>query len=479
MIVAVIACGCSNASPYVCTASEQCLANGVQGVCEAQGFCSFPDAECPGGRRFEPNAGGGAGGACVDTDGGMPDAPACGELGMACCESGPACGGNGFCEAGTCRECVTSVVPGRHASCLIRHDKTVWCAGENQYGQLGFGLAGAPVSEWMQVRDSTGAVIADATSLGLGWESACAVRTAGAVWCWGLNSGGQLGDDTTSNRFLAVQVQTATGTPLTGVVEVGMGYSHACARDGAGVVSCWGSNDVGQLGSGTLVNRRRAAPVIGAGASGALELAVGGHHNCVRKAGDAVWCWGKNEHGELGDASIVNRSTPVMSGTGTSIGAGRSHTCGVRADGTLWCWGFTWRNRIGDGAAIVDPGADSRLSPVQVLTTPGGPPLAGVDKVVAAGVSCVLMRDTSVLCWGTGGHGQTGTNGGSTTPAPVITADGTRLTGIDRVVAKFPHVCAHRSSGEWLCWGRNTEGALGDGTFINRGVAMPLEFTCP
>lgn len=120
-----------------------------RGGCEPQGFCSFPDADCPGGRKFEPNAGGGLEGTCVEIDAGVPDAPACGELGMACCASGSACGENGVCAGGTCRECVTDVVPGS----------------------------------------------------------------------------GQLGDNTTIGRYLAVQVQTTMGTPLTGIVQVGMGYT--------------------------------------------------------------------------------------------------------------------------------------------------------------------------------------------------------------------------------------------------------------
>src|SRR5258705_13110740 len=92
----VLASGCANRDPYPCASSDQCLNGAVVGVCEATGFCSFPDTDCPGGRRYDPYAGAGLGGTCVSP---------CGLLGAACCPSAPACGGNTFCKNGTCETC--------------------------------------------------------------------------------------------------------------------------------------------------------------------------------------------------------------------------------------------------------------------------------------------------------------------------------------------------------------------------------------
>lgn len=469
--IAVLACSCDRREPYACASSEQCVSGGAPGVCEPTGFCSFPDPACEDGRRYEANAGGGLGGACVE-DPGAPPVGICGAVSQACCATGAACIPNGRCSGGTCATCVTDIALGRHAACLLKHDGTVWCAGENEYGQLGFGIAGEPVPTWTQARDSTSAVIADATAVTAGWENACAVRAGGTVWCWG--------DGFATS---AIQILETGGTPLTGVVEIGMGYGHQCGRDEAGGVWCWGSNTTGQLGDGTTSTtaRSEAAPVLtalnGPPLTGALSLSVGGNHACVRKAGDEVWCWGQNTRGQLGDTTLTNRPSPVKVTSAVSVATGQSHTCAARSDGTVWCSGQRWRNRIGNGVGGFEDAPASYPTPVQVVTTRDGPPFTNATQVAAGGVSCALA-DKAVYCWGDNLYGQTGTGSGSTTPAPVLTADGKPLTGIERIVADGPHACAFRDDGELLCWGRGLDGWFGDGTFANRGLARPLGFSC-
>lgn len=478
---AVLAWGCASKGTYVCSQTDQCVRGGVQGVCEPQGFCSFPDPSCPDGRKFDSSAGSGLGNSCVMVDAGVA---ACGAVGQACCATGSACGGNGFCDSGACQECVTAVAPGRHASCLLKYDHTVWCAGENAFGQLGFGQTGAPQSSWKQVRDSTSAPITDATAIAAGWEYACAVRAGGTVWCWGQNGSGNLGNNSTNGSPAAVQVQKTGGTPLTGIVEIGAGYAHTCGREIAGGVWCWGSNPNGELGDGTIIDKHQAVPVLdapaGAATAGVVGLAVGGAFNCARKMDNSIWCWGLNGDGELGDGSTTDRHSPVMVGTGTSIGTGVRTMCTVHGDGTVWCSGEAWRNRIGNGAINYDsPAPQSYPMPAQVLVAPGGAALSGVSAVAVGGVACAITQDKGLECWGDDPYGETGTGAGTNVPAKVKTADGMPLTDVDWIVAKFPHACAHRSNGELYCWGRNLEGELGDGTFQNRGFATPLRFTCP
>ncbi len=470
--IAVLVCSCDRREPYACASSDQCVSGGAQGVCEPTGFCSFGDPSCEGGRRYEPNAGGGVGGACVEVDAGIPPTEVCGAVSQACCQTGPACIPNGRCSGGTCARCVSDVALGRHAACVLKHDGTVWCAGENEFGQLGFGIAGEPVPTWTQARDATSAPITDATAVTGGWGHACAVRAGGTVWCWGNGFG-------TS----AVRVVKTDDTPLTGIVEVGAGYGHRCGRDEAGGVWCWGGNTAGQLGDGTLTTRAKAAAVLdapnGPPLTGALSLTVGGHHACVRKTGDDVWCWGRNTVGQLGDTTQTNRPSPVKVASARSIAAGLSHTCAVRSDGTVWCSGDRWRSRLGDGIGYDndDPGPSSFSTPVQVVTTRGGPPFTNATQVAAGGVSCAIAGG-SVHCWGTNLYGQTGSGAGTTTPAPVLTTDGKPLSGIERIVAFGPQACAFRDDGEILCWGRGLDGQFGDGTFGNRGLARPLGLSC-
>jgi alpha-tubulin suppressor-like RCC1 family protein len=417
---------------------------------------------------------------CIDADAAV--AP-CGSGGQACCAGDTPCAVGLSCTNNTCSSCIADVASGRHAMCVLHTDHTVWCAGENQYGQLGQGLTGAPMSTWVEVRDATSAVIADATVVSVGWELACAVRTGGTVWCWGLGGFGQMGNNASSGAPAAVQVLKGVGQPLTDIVEVSGGKNHNCARDTSGAVWCWGRNNFGQIGDGTTTDRNVATPVLdspgGPALTGALALDVGSDHNCLMKANKALWCWGFNGRGQLADGSQTQRPNPVSAGSAEKFSTGVFHTCIMKTDGSVACAGDVWRNRIGNGAAVYDTGTGFYSTPEPVLVAPGGAPLAGVTNIVAGGVSCALMADTTVQCWGDNNHGQAGTGGGSTTPTPVITSDGKPLTGVDRIVTQFARVCVHKTTGEWLCWGRNLEGAFGDGTFVNHPLPTVIKGGCP
>jgi alpha-tubulin suppressor-like RCC1 family protein len=478
-----LALGCSSRSAFPCASSSQCVAGGQQGTC-ADGFCAFPDPNCPGGMRYEANAGDGLGGSCLPAP---PDAALpCGEAGQACCAEGAGCMDQMFCNSGTCASCLTDLAFGRRFSCVLEHDRSVRCSGANVKGQLGFGIAGVASATRMQVRDAASGPLTDATAIGVGRDHACAVRAGGSVWCWGANERGQLGNNAPlapapAPQPAAVAVVMAGGLPLTGIVQVGGGYDFTCARDGGGGVWCWGNNGSGTLGDGTTTMRSTAARVLdapmGQPLTGALDLQVGASVACVRKAGDAVWCWGQNNSGQFGDTTQTNHPSPVLLATTTSLALGMWHTCYVEADGAITCSGWNGHGRLGlgTGAGYSD---GNHLVKEKVLSVVGGPPFTGAAAVVAAGVTCALMKDARVFCWGDDHYGQTGTGRGVAIPTEVRGADGKPLTGVERLIAGYTHVCALKATGELLCWGRNTDGDLGDGVFANRGFPSPIESTC-
>jgi alpha-tubulin suppressor-like RCC1 family protein len=476
--------GCQGPSAFPCSSSAQCVSGGEQGTC-ADGYCAFPDQSCPGGMRYEPNAGDGRGGTCA----GMPDAGPCGGVGQACCAlEGAGCGDQAHCNNGMCAACISDLAFGRRFSCLVAHDGTVRCAGENVKGQLGFGIAGVPSATRMQARDSTSDPITDAVAVGAGREHACAVRAGGAVWCWGANESGQLGNNLPlpvppapplPPRPAAVAVVKSDGTPLTGIVQVAGGYDFTCARGATGDVWCWGQNAGGQLGDGMTTSRSTAAPVLEGGAplTGALDLQVGGSMSCVRKAGDAVWCWGRNGDGQFGDGTKTNHPSPIMLATTTSVALGLWHSCFLEADGTILCAGWNGHARLGIGTGSGYSDGD-HTSKEKVLSVKGGAPFTGAKAVVAGGVTCALMQDSGVYCWGDNHYGQSGTGQGEAVPAKVRTADGESLTGVERLIAGYTHVCAIKTGGEVLCWGRNNDGDLGTGAFGNRGFPERIESAC-
>lgn len=466
------------------------MEGGVAGVCEPAGYCSFTDPGCPGGRRFEPNAGDGLAGACIaPPDAGLdapPDAPICGKVGEACCATGAACTTtNGVCVQGSCQTCVTQIALGRRHSCAILHDGTVRCAGENTDGQLGNGMT-SMMPTATPVEPMVGqAVLADAVQLSAGRTHTCAVRADKTVWCWGDNGAGQLGDGTTTQATTAIQVMTSPGKPLADIVEVGTSDQFTCARDTTGGVWCWGANFSGMLGDGTTTSHPFAAPVLvapaGAAFTGATSLTLGSSHVCATVTGNSAVCWGSNNGGSVGDGTTMPRPNPVTVAFGEpikSIAAGRYQTCGVGFTGAVKCWGQGFYFRLGVSTDPLTQTTNASM-PMPVLL-PGGAPVTNGATVALAALSCVVTTDHRAACWGENQYGQTGTGGGNGLPLPVLDPVlGGPLEGIDHITAHYAHACASMIDGRVLCWGRGSEGELMDPTMTNRGLATALPLTCP
>ena len=178
-------------------------------------------------------------------------------------------------------------------SCAVRTDGRVACWGANTNGQLGDGGA-------TTYRDLPGNVpgLGGVAGVALGSAHTCAWLRDGAARCWGANTGGQIGNGTTVDARSPVPV-----AGLTGVVQMALG-THSCARLMDGTVRCWGFNHGGQLGDGTAV-MFRSSPTVVAGLAGVLEIGVGDAHTCARMSGGTVQCWGYNVSGQLGDGTTT------------------------------------------------------------------------------------------------------------------------------------------------------------------------------
>jgi alpha-tubulin suppressor-like RCC1 family protein len=179
------------------------------------------------------------------------------------------------------------------------------------------------------------------------------------LWCWGYNGNGRLGDGTTLQRTVPVQVGTDTDWSA-----VSAGGLHTCGIR-ASALYCWGANADGQLGLGREgTPSGRATPgLVAGGSSGWTTVVAGSNHTCGLNNGQ-LWCWGQNTYGQVGDGSGINRTVPVRVGTAndwTAVGVGSYHSCGVRAQ-TTWCWGWNANGQVGDGTTV------NRLGPVQVGT---------------------------------------------------------------------------------------------------------------
>jgi alpha-tubulin suppressor-like RCC1 family protein len=222
------------------------------------------------------------------------------------------------------------------------------------------------------------------------------------------------------------------------------------------------------LDEGTLVCRTDCSGFDASGCfAGQPQSISAGGHTCTVQDNSTVWCWGRNDDGQLGDGTNDESNTPVLvSGLTdvTKISAALSHTCAVEnsvLDGTVWCWGYNENGRLGDGTW------DSKNTPVQVSG------LTDVIEVSAQGRhTCALKSDGTAWCWGYNGHGQLGDGNWDTSAhTPVQVAN---LTDIVVISAGANHTCALKSDGTAWCWGFNEDGRLGDGTYDSKNTPVQV-----
>jgi alpha-tubulin suppressor-like RCC1 family protein len=203
---------------------------------------------------------------------------------------------------------------------------------------------------------------------------------------------------------------------LTNIVQIAAGQSHACALDGQGLVYCWGSNQLGQLGDGTTEDHHEPEPVTGL--AGVIHLSAGTETTCVARADGQALCWGENGFGQLGDGTREPRSTPTpVEGLENvaQLALGAQHSCARTRVGEVYCWGRANWGVLGIGVAIST--ADWRTSPQHVDT------LSNVIELRATGwYSCARLESNGVYCWGGNAYGNLG-NGDAvdqSSPVPVI-----------------------------------------------------------
>ncbi|MBX7083308.1 MAG: RCC1 repeat-containing protein, partial [Nannocystaceae bacterium] len=332
----------------------------------------------------------------------------------------------------------------------------------------------------------------DLIAAGLGHT--CAVRRDGTVRCWGAGTDGQLGNGVLADSLQLVTVaglgnvtavaagvrtsmalrsdgtvwrwgtrwgqaaHPSDSTPqqvpnLTSVIAISAGQEAACAVRSNGHVWCWGS---GPLGDG--VNTLSDVPVEVVGITSAIDVDVGAQSNaCALLANGTVKCWGDNQDGQLGDGTTNAAATPVaVQGVtqAVDIATDANASCAVIASGIVRCWGSNAGGMLGIGTLF----PPESLSPV---------PVAGISDAIEVDIGwtqhvCARRSNGTEVCWGRNDAGQIGNGDGGyghseTLPDAVV--------GLDRVVAitNGGHACALRSDGTARCWGSNLHGEVGNG----------------
>jgi alpha-tubulin suppressor-like RCC1 family protein len=174
----------------------------------------------------------------------------------------------------------------------------------------------------------------------------CAVLADGSASCWGYNLDGQLGNGGYTDSLYPVAVED-----LVGAVAIAAGDSHSCALLNDGTVRCWGLGGYGQIGDGEG-EYANPVPVAVTGLADVVAISAGGEHSCALRGSGDVWCWGKNEDGELGTGNRAASNSPVQVvglSDAVAISAGVRHTCAVLEDGGMRCWGYNGEGQVGNG----------------------------------------------------------------------------------------------------------------------------------
>jgi alpha-tubulin suppressor-like RCC1 family protein len=315
-------------------------------------------------------------------------------------------------------------------------------------------------------------------TIGVGDAHTCAATLFDTVWCWGANGSGQLGDGSTTDSALPVQAGPDSALKDKYPLAVAAGRAHTCVLALTEYLEtalyCWGDNGQGQLGDSSLTGRTSPVQV----AAQAYQVAVGHDHTCVVTEQRTVSCWGRNDTGQLGIGTLsAAESTPqeVPGLTGiVDISAGDDNTCVVDGDGDAWCWGSDSHGQLGDGGGAGTP----RMSPVPVTMTGVDNGFRRID--VGARHVCAIAEggddesSMQLYCWGDDSAGQLG-NGGSAADASEPTAVSAAGQQFVTVAAGGDASCATTVTGAGYCWGGNGGGHLGVGDTTDRSTPTTLD----
>jgi len=333
---------------------------------------------------------------------------------------------------------------------VIRGDSnTVLGVGRNSDGQLGNNTQ-TSCSIPVQVTN-----INDVNKIEAGGHYSLALKSDGIVWGWGYGNGGQLGVNV---KFSKIPVQTNN---LTNIVNISAGLMHSLALNNSNNVFSWGANIYDLLGR-EVTTCTTYLPAQVNNLSNIISVSVSFTGSYAVKTDGTLWAWGSNEYGQLGDGSNINRSTPVQILSDIiSVSGGGGHTLALKNDGSVYAWGSNSSGKLGDNTTI------NKISPVIVNG------LTNIIAISAGGDhSLALKNDSTVWAWGNNTSGQVGDGSSSyevLTPVQVV-----GLSNIIAISAGGGHSVALKNDGTVWSWGENEKGQLGDGTHIDRRTPVQV-----
>ncbi len=352
---------------------------------------------------------------------------------------------------------------GGFQSYAVKRDHGLRATGRNEFGQLGDG--NSPNSAFVPVDLGPAACNVNRVSSHL--HHALGLRNDGTVVAFGNDNHGQLGDLSPGG----FDDTPAVVLGLADIVMVAAGGEHSIALGNDGSVYTWGNNGGGQLGQGTFgATPTSHVPTLLAGSanSGTRAVAAGESFSMGLHQG-AVWTFGRNAEGQLGDGTTTNSASPVQAvglSNVVAIAGGGLHALALTEAGDVYAWGANDHGQLGQGTFTPGPFNPGSTVPIQV------PGLADI-VAIAAGQhhSVALAADGTVYTWGFNDSGQLGINTTLDVPTPTAVPG---LPRIREISAGYKHTLALPEGSEApQVWGHNFSGAFGDGSNLGSLVPTP------
>jgi len=289
-----------------------------------------------------------------------------------------------------------NVSGGNNHVAAIQYDGTLWTWGTNDVGQLGVGtLTVLQNLALVQIGNATSWI-----SVETGDNSVLGLQNNGKLFAWGFNGAGQLGDGNTQDQLAPVQIGASlkwigmsmgqTGNPA---------FSHSLGITSEGKLFTWGSNVFGQLGIGTPDSNPHPSPILISTMTNQVNVECGFGTSYAIDASGALFAWGNNSSGQIGNGNTTNGASPVQVSVvplgWSKVAAGDTYTCSLKSDGTLWSMGNNDFGQLGNGST-----SSNSLVPVQVIGSNYKQVVCGKSHTIA------LKGDGTMWVWGKNVNGQ-------------------------------------------------------------------------
>lgn len=299
---------------------------------------------------------------------------------------------------------------------------------------------------------------------------ACGISDNDQVYCWGKGFFGQLGNGELSDKTVPTIVSKPVG--VTTWNSISAGSAHTCGIADTRQVYCWGWNGHGQLGNGSIEDERFAKTLVvnPPTVDSWKAIHAGTEHTCAIAGTDDLYCWGRNDFGQVGNGQTSRAEVlpnlvfnPSDVTRWKSVDAEQYNTCGIANNSRIYCWGSNSNGQLGNGES-----GETMNKKIPTLVV--NPNSVSSWKIVSVGAfhACGLSNNDMLYCWGSNGEGQLGdiTGNNHSEPYSISNPNGTNIWGA--ISLSTLHTCGIESNAKGFCWGWGYHGSLGNGSNSSR-----------